>query len=51
VKFAVEPFGCLVLLDEEPYRLERGGVADEFMLPQDFETVDGEWGNKMGVKM
>jgi hypothetical protein len=33
VRVAAQPFGCLVLLDEGPYRLERGGVRDEFMLP------------------
>jgi len=33
VMVAAEPFGCSFLLDKGPYRLERGGVADEFMLP------------------
>jgi len=42
-RLAAQPFGCLVLLDEGPYRLERGGVADEFMLPLGLKRskVDG----------
>jgi hypothetical protein len=30
---AAQPFGCLVLLDEGPYRLEGGEVRSEFILP------------------
>jgi hypothetical protein len=33
VKVAAQPFGCLVSLDEGPYRLEGGGIRCEFMLP------------------
>ncbi len=33
VRVIAQPFGCLVLLDKGPYRLERGGVRDEFILP------------------
>ena len=32
VKVAAQPFGCLVLLDEGLYRLERGLERDEFIL-------------------
>jgi len=44
VRSAAETFGCLVLLDEEPYRLEKGGVADEFMLPLDLRRPMGDGG-------
>jgi hypothetical protein len=33
VRVVAQLFGCLVLLDEGPYRLEGGGVRCEFMLP------------------
>lgn len=40
---AAQPFGGLVLLDEGPFRLERGGVGDVFMLPPSLKRskVDG----------
>jgi hypothetical protein len=37
-EIAAQPFRCSVLVDEGPYRLERGGVRDEFILPLWFET-------------
>ena len=33
VRVAAQHFGCLALHDKGPYRLERRGVGDEFMLP------------------
>jgi hypothetical protein len=38
VRVVAQPFECLVLLNEELYRLEGGGVICEFMLPL---TVEG----------
>jgi hypothetical protein len=45
VRVAAQPFGCLALLDEGPYQLERGGVRVEFMLPLSLKRskVDGRW--------
>ena len=33
VRVVAQPFECLVLLDEEPYRLEGGGGTSGFILP------------------
>jgi hypothetical protein len=43
VRVAAQPSGCLILLDEGPYQLERGGVGDVFMLPLGLKRskVDG----------
>jgi hypothetical protein len=44
VRVVAQLFGCFVLLDEGPYRLEGGGVRCEFMLPL---TVEGGRRNEM----
>ena len=41
LKVAAQPFGCFVLLDAGPYRLEGGGVTSGFILPLGLETVEG----------
>ena len=46
VRFAADS-RRLVLLDEEPYRLERGGIADEFMLPLGLERLKKDGKDEM----